>query len=294
MTAFYKNVTRFLSRPFSLLSDFESRLFLVVFSGVFSLLFIFIFKPFNIFEINYSNAFGHVITIWGSVLLLAVILSITELVIRPQIPIQQETIGSFLMWLFANILLLCICSYFIFAEPDDSLWVDVKLIFPYTASISIFTYLLACLLIAVYKLYQKREVEVAQNTEQLIPVTDTFIFKDEKGKTSLAIQLNRVILLQSDHNYTSVFFEKDGKVERKLIRDSLKNLELALREYPQLMRIHRSFLVNLQHIHSAQPKKRGYSVELELMPSTKISVSEKYTPSFVSHFIPNSDISPHF
>ncbi len=66
----------------------------------------------------------------------------------------------------------------------------------------------------------------------------------------------------SDGNYTEVNFLQGDKVKRKLIRIPLKRLEMQLTPFTYIHRTHRSYLVNLLHVHDIEGNAQGFKLKV--------------------------------
>ena len=267
----------FLSKPFTLLDDYKSKLFLVIFCGVFSTFFIFFYNPFNLQHITYDSAIGRLFSIWNAGILGALILIFTQFFLRSKARLDSFTLGQFFAWVFFEFTFLCIGIYIIFGEGEADFWGEFLLIVRYTISVAILPYMLACLLIAVKKLSERVK------KEEITPVASTsqHLFKDENGKIRLAIKPEQILFLKSENNYTSVHYLLNDRVDKKLIRTNLKKLERDL-DFPYLIRIHRSYMVNLKNIESVHRKKGGFQIQLDQLPGLLLNVSETYKNAFVA------------
>ena len=149
-------------------------------------------------------------------------------------------------------------------------------------------YFLACLLIAVFQLSQKIKAGA-----QKVPLTnsstplDQHNFKDENGKIMLAIKPQQLLFLKSENNYTAIYYLQNEKVEKKLIRTNLKKLESELEAFPNLQRIHRSYMVNLKNIASVQRIKRSFQIKMTHLPDMPLKVSETYKAVFTTQIEKN-------
>ncbi len=99
--------------------------------------------------------------------------------------------------------------------------------------------------------------------------------KDENDVMQLAIDLDELLFIQSTDNYVSVFFLKDSKVTKELVRTSLKKLENELKN-TSLVRCHRSYMVNLKKILVTKKTGKGMMLELKNYNDGQITVSKHY------------------
>lgn len=273
------SIHELLNRSFTLLDSTKDRLFLIIFCAFFSTFFIYFYQPLNITSWQHDSTIGNFLTIWSAGFLGAIILSITQLIIRPAVNLTTFTVGQFLLWVFFEFLLLAILFSALYGEWKNPFWQEFLLTLRYTISLTIIPYFLACLLIAVRKLSHK----VAQ--EEKISIAPPFpseqhIFKDENGKIMLTVKPTELLLLKSENNYTSLFFLENDKVEKTLIRTNLKKLEQELMAFPYLLRIHRSHMINLERIASVHRKKGSFHVQLTQLPGMLLKVSETYKSNF--------------
>jgi hypothetical protein len=266
----------FFSKPFPFLDDAKSKVFLVVFSGIFSTFFILIYNPFNLDQIRYDSALGHYLPIWSAGIFGAIILSITQFLLRPRFNLSRFNLRQFTLWSIFEFMCLCISFYLLFGESKEPFITEVLLIIKYTISLAIIPYLLAYLLIAVFKL--KTQVEQKVNSPK--PSSNQQIFTHENGTILFGIKAKQILYLKSENNYTSIYYDQDGKVEKKLIRTNLKSISKTIVDNLDLMRIHRSFMVNLQKVEIIHREKGGFQLQLEHLPNSLFKVSETYKDEF--------------
>ena len=266
----------FFLRPFSLLDDYLSRLFLVAFCGIFATFFINFYEPLNIRTWHHDSTLGNFLTIWSAGILGAILLSITQLVLRPIFKLNTFNNGQFLLWVLFEFFLLTILMFVLYGESKIPFLEEFFLVFRYTISLTIIPYFLACLLIAVIKLSNNAAKESLVQKVSLAQHS----FKDENGKVMLAIKPTQLLLLKSENNYISIFYLQNEKVEKKLIRTNFKKLENELTPFPYLLRIHRSYMINLEKIASMHRKKGSFHVQLIQLPEMWLKVSETYKTTF--------------
>jgi ribosomal protein L25 (general stress protein Ctc) len=75
----------------------------------------------------------------------------------------------------------------------------------------------------------------------------------------LEIAEDQFIYAESDQNYVTIFFLEDGEVEKKVIRSTLKNVQ---RQVAKSERIHRSYLINPNHLKRLTGNKRQRFADL--------------------------------
>ncbi len=276
----------FLGSPFTLLDNRGDKLFLIVFCGIFATFFINFYQPLNINTWNHDSTVGNFLTIWTAGIIGAIVLSITQFILRPLVNLNTFNIGWFALWVLFEFFLIALLMFILYGESAFPIWKEFLLVFRYTISLTIIPYFLACLIIAVRKLSHpiKEALVIPKSIPVPIPKSPLPLaqhaFKDENGKIMLAIKPTQLLLLKSENNYTAVFFLQNEQVDKKLIRTNLKKLESELSEFPYLLRIHRSYMVNLEKIASVQRKKGSFQIQLTQLPEMPLKVSETYKAIF--------------
>ncbi len=92
----------------------------------------------------------------------------------------------------------------------------------------------------------------------------------------LSFNVNHLLFVKSDGNYVELFFIDGNK---SLKRKTIKDLELALQQYPSIIKTHRSYLVNTNHIVNISGNAQGYKLELKNY-AEKIPVSRNMIAPF--------------
>lgn len=281
------NLFSFLSKPFSLIDDTISKLFLIFFAGLFSTIFIFYYNPFNISQIEYGSAIGNYLPIWTVGGIGIIILSISQFILRPILKLQNLNVGEFILWSIFEIFFLCIGVFFFFGEFKEPFITEFLLIGKYTISISIIPYFMIYLMITIWKLKfqlkQKNKI-ISQNEKKsedhlLSTITKQKLFFKENGDLLFGIQPEKILYLKSDNNYISIFFVNNEKVEKKLIRSNLKSIEQNL-TISFLLRVHRSYMININRVITIQPDRGNYILKLDKLPNLYIKVSKSYKEKF--------------
>jgi DNA-binding LytR/AlgR family response regulator len=111
--------------------------------------------------------------------------------------------------------------------------------------------------------------------KSIVPADHLIKIRDENDILQLAIDLEKLLFIQSTDNYVSVFYLKDDNVRKELVRTSLKKLEDDLQGTP-VARCHRSYMVNLKKISVTKKTNKGMMLELKDYAEGNITVSKHY------------------
>lgn len=158
---------------------------------------------------------------------------------------------SLYMWLISRRAM----PYFQYVD-DCVLLVSLSLIFP-------------CL-IAVLSLYlNDRNRGEAEVESQLVR------FNDENQRQKLVIASSAILFIEADENYVRVYYLEGDTQKEYLLRNSMKGIDALVSKHG-LVRCHRSYFVNPEHVKVLRKEKEGV-ILAELDLSTKaIPVSKKY------------------
>ena len=100
-------------------------------------------------------------------------------------------------------------------------------------------------------------------------------FVSDYQKDTLSVKVSQILLIRSAGNYIEVFWKQGAGESHQMIRYSLTNAEELLKEYKFIMRCHRSFLVNVNHIDRVEGSSQGYRIYFETIDFT-VPVSKSY------------------
>ncbi len=238
---------------------------LAIFFLVFFILFI--FEPFG--DIQHGFQVLGILRIASYALVPALAFYLLERFIRPiSIKYELEKQNRFapLYWYFSEILVVVICIFLV-----RSCWIGMDkvtlqsffLVLYRVLSIAIIPF--GVLMILVYKFQ-------TNNAKEII----TFISLD-KNPEYLKLPIDKILYLQSEDNYTSIFYVKNDKLKQSLLRGSLSHFQGQLN--PCFHRIHRSHIVNLQIITHADYNSQGGKLSL-MHTDNNLRISRKYVTDF--------------
>ena len=112
---------------------------------------------------------------------------------------------------------------------------------------------------------------------------DLIVFKDDKGIVCFSIQMESLFYIESDTNYITIFYANQGKLEKYLMRSSLK-MVLEQNADDNLVRCHRSYIVNFEKVKLYKKDKEGGTIELSNDALPSIPVSKSYIENVLHKF----------
>ena len=102
-------------------------------------------------------------------------------------------------------------------------------------------------------------------------------------KESLSFYPSQFIYAESESNYVNFYLQTGEKIQKKVIRNSIADVEQQLAHIQFLTRTHRAFIVNLKKIKSKKGNSLGYRLRLQ-GTDAEIPVSRNNTRNFSQLF----------
>ena len=99
-------------------------------------------------------------------------------------------------------------------------------------------------------------------------------------KETVKLDVENLPYIESNGNYADITFLQNEQKTKKTLRCTLKQLENNLADFPQIIRCHRAFLVNIQYIIHVEGNAQGYRLKLqntvESIPVSRAYATEVY------------------
>ena len=284
----------------------------LVFVYAFAIGFIFLVNPFNVKSwLDWKDTDDYVLTVLSVVGIgFFVLLASRSLmyILRNKVVLNFK---SFLIWIAVELAVLS-ALYTYFAHEYDPNYMgqgyfDIfPRIFMYVALILLVPYIFSWMYAA---LKVKRDVEAdavvptkttenedsksdmsksISETELLLkeqPDTKHNIvnFSDDKGQLKLSVDIDNLLYIESADNYVNIYYSNKGKFSRFMLRSTLKSIEDTFSDC-DLVRCHRSYVVNFKKVKVLREEKTGLFIDLDFANSPEIPVSKTYAESVIGHF----------
>ena len=114
----------------------------------------------------------------------------------------------------------------------------------------------------LHQYFEIKKLRQAEYSERNLIKEGKVTLISENGKETLVLNPQKILFIESCDNYSKVVWIDENETRERLIRSSLKNLQKQIIS-PFLVRCHRSFIVNTNHILSFDGNARGYKLLLE-------------------------------
>jgi len=128
--------------------------------------------------------------------------------------------------------------------------------------------------------YKKLRVETRNIRDRLKQFSETYGNRyieliSENNSDQFRIPVSEIVFIKSAENYVEVGYYEGDTVKKKLIRNTLKNIEIQLGEFNNFIRTHRTSIVNIRNIEKLHKNFNTYWLSL-VNSSETIPVSRQY------------------
>lgn len=252
--------------------------------GAFIALFLILFQPFGLTEWQdpnknwYLAGYGFVTTLCGIILRFIIFKTFPKYHHESTWNIGKEILSILLLILmvaFGNVLLSKI-AFNLSISFGSFLWMLVGVMI-----IGIFPATFGVMLNYIVQLKKYNQPIVVQHhavdelPNQLVSESKTLKLIAENEKDSIELNSDSLYFIESSDNYSTIYYEKQGKLQKELLRSSLTRLESQIAS-ENIVRCHRSFIVNLDKVEKVTGNAQGYKLHLEA-PELLVPVARKYT-----------------
>ena len=268
---------------------------MILFTTVYSLVFINIFRPFNsetwIPNNNSTNYF-----MYSSLMVLIgmVVVSLSRVLMNFVVKKVSLTYPDYVIWLVSDAVILSVFYVFVaykvgFVDnflndnPDMTTWEAIFAIFrksiANTVWMLLIPYTISLLFLDNQHLNNKiKEIGTRSGESNIIH------FKDEKGEIRLSINLENVLYAEAADNYVIIKYINNDKIVDFFLRTNLKKLSDDLRDTP-IQRCHRSFMINLLHVTSLKKDQTEFIIQFDTTSIKDITVSKTYQETIMEAFM---------
>lgn len=272
--------------PDSTLNKFKhllySKYFWLVVLNVYFLLYMIVFQPFNLFQMELSEK-TLVISIYTAILLL---ISSLFVIFEPRFNNyfveRNQLFRTALITLFTWVLLSLFIWIFNSLQLTESFNLKSYLFIIFDIIIvSIFPIILSLIFeekMMYAKYVDKLSNEIPKQNQSIEINTQQDLELDiETDNISEKITMfkSKLICVEANDNYSAVYFEKNGKVHKKLYRITLKKIESSLIIYEEFIRCHKSYIVNIDYLKKIIGNSQKYKILLNSM-DIEIPVSRNF------------------
>ncbi len=261
---------------------------LVGFTALFALVFINIYKPFS--SSNWYKVSEFMFFVYSSVIILTgvLVVVISRLIMYFYSKRHKISYWKYGIWVFLEILFMSVfyTVYTIVLNPGR----DVMEVFEGSVKNTALVLLLPYFVLWFYFGWREsvRKLEQIENPDDFtINSPGSIAFRDEKGVLRISLSMYDLMYIESSDNYVLIHYTINDKIKRYLLRNTLKNLEKEFQR-TNVVRCHRSYLVNLDRVKVLRRGKEGLFIELDAQGADDLPVSKSYQQKVSEKFLAHS------
>jgi hypothetical protein len=258
---------------------------LIIFTASFALLFVNFYSPFGVRY--WFNVTQLQLLIYSSLVILTGVLVVvlSRWLMFVLSKYFTLTYWQFLAWVAAEVFFMAL-FYAIFEKiyfgderqfgqllKTSMLNTALVLLLPYSAVWLYFS----------YRENKKQLEELAMGNPLPDQTKNMIPFHDEKGILRLSVKKENLLYLESSDNYVNIFYQNKEKISKFLLRNTMKKME-ELFQHTEIIRCHRSFMVNFEKVKIIRKDKEGLQLELDLPSAIDIPVSRSYIDKVMHTF----------
>ncbi len=270
----------------------KNQITMVLFVPLFALLFILIYKPLDFDTLDekllpwLNIAYDLKITLLSIVIVLIgmAVAAVSRLIMTSYAKRHPLSYVKYIAWVALEILIMVMiytaATYFLI---DLSGGTTLSSIFRNTLFKAILILLIPYVISYIYFIWQERVGELKAIRKRLEEdenaLQKAYIqICDEKGKMQLSVRREKLIVIESADNYVCVWYLNGDQPKRVMVRTTLKQIASQLAD-THVLRCHRSYMVNLDHIKVLRREKEGIFVEFGIEGIPDIPISKTYAES---------------
>jgi len=190
------------------------------------------------------------------------------------------TVLLYVLWIVGEIITVSILYilFAIYVAPDAQSFSMRLLINAFTCVPPILVIPYAIMTLWASNLARKEEFEMLRlNYKATMRGLDPQLLHlyDFKGELKMSVRSSAIYYIAAQDNYVQIIYDMDNEMCSYLLRCSTQKLEKML-EGTSLVRCHRSFIVNVDHVKFFRNEREGTALLLDSPDSKLLPVSKTY------------------
>jgi hypothetical protein len=254
--------------------------------GVF--LFILFFNPFSLNNPNQNNQLLVILGLGGIIFFLMALFYVVLPFIFPKLLTPDESmeepeyIIGLIVWVLTSVAFVFYLHFV--GRIELSFYMVFKAIVVCLVPLAIYWIIQTRTILKHHILILNHEVERMQfalSGQIKNKFQEKTVIESENKSESIAVMLSDIILIRSADNYVELVYLENEELKRKLLRNTLKNVENHLNQFPFFLRCHRTTLINTGFIErlfrnytGVMIKIKGYDIEIPVSRQYLLKVKE--------------------
>ena len=272
-----------LNQPFPDKDSLNKSMLTIFWVGVFVSLFLFLIRPFSIegewADLAIASAgFGAVTVVFGWIFEFT-----TRYVFRLKMDGPRWTLGKWIMSSIVLIVWIALGNYLFVNWLMDwramGYFSFLRMI-GYTSLIGIFPVALSGILIQLRETQKNEESasDISENLKSSVEANHLVVTLEPENGAELRIDASNLRFVEAMQNYVTVWFVQNGELQKEVLRTTLTATEKQL-ENTDVIRCHRSYLVNVDSIETVSGNAQGLKLKLTNVTDNEVPVSRSFIPA---------------
>lgn len=163
---------------------------------------------------------------------------------------------------------------------EDPYFLSFFKMISYTFILSLFPIFISTFLIEKKdrkeRLKTTKELMKFQVPKKEIKKIEEIILYGTNKTENISFNLNHLIYISSQGNYASFFIKTGTEIKELILRNTLSAIIKDLNKYNNIIRCHKSYIINTNYVDAIEGNARGYSLRSNNI-TQQIPVSRKYS-----------------
>ena len=246
---------------------------------VFFFLFVLAYDPFNISELLNAGRGLFTLNLIICTLIVLAVMSLSRMLLYILKRHLDLNWSLYILWCVGEVVL----SGLFMSIPLGIGWAAEHTYFQtmsvcvlYTAGILVFPLSILTMAVQLHVLDEKAGTAPRVDERTLLR------FYDEQKRLKLVVSSEGVLYIEAEENYVHIVHLDNGRVKEFTLRSSMRALEEMLLRHG-LLRCHRSFYINANHVELLRKDASGYALaQLDHNGTKPIPVSKRYYDALVA------------
>ncbi len=266
-----KNIKYWLLKPYPFPSTLKRKIFISLGFGKFVFLFLIIFKPFHFNELESNKLYYAFIygLITMSIMLLNLI--ILPLIFKSFFNPNKWNIYKMLLFVLETIVIIGVINT-VFSLQSNKIFIEKGYRFTFfiintfligVFPLFIYVYIIERLSNKKHQTLAEKISKIQKTNPRVITTSDEeIIIKGENKKEQIKLTLNNLLYISYEKNYASIFYLQNNTLKEALIRTSLNKIEEQLIDFEEIIRCHKSYIVNTNKVIEIKGNARSYLLKI--------------------------------
>lgn len=258
---------------------------LVLFTAVFDLVFINIYKPFS--SLTWYPVSEFKFFLFSSLVILTGVLVVAISRVIMYYYTKRRTLNylEYAIWIASEIFFMSLfyTTYSAYLRPEH----DVMEIFMESTENTFLVLLLPYAILMLYFSWRDKEQKLLmmENDKNDTNGSSAVIsFLDANGELRLSVKRTNLLYIESADNYVRIWYLNKGIITSFMLRNTLKAMEETF-EGTNILRCHRSYMVNFEQVKVIRREKDGIYLEFGVEKVPDIPISKTYSEKVTHWFM---------